>query len=188
MPYRHRKTPLICLCGKSGTGKDTLARLTGLTTVVSHTTRPMREGETDGVDYHFHEKGWFTPSVRDRNFNLDCKEIYGNIYGASDEDIATCDIMVILLRDAVHLRKQGVPVWIVWLEGPVYSPRAGRDSATEMEEMFRENLEEINEFLSNKGTPEEGADALKQLVMSVRELYEKYPHIRSKCFGFMEEE
>lgn len=41
----------------AGTGKTTLereiARLPGMQVAVSHTTRPMREGEVDGVDYHF---------------------------------------------------------------------------------------------------------------------------------------
>lgn len=47
--------------GKSGSGKDTFLRRearNGKKPVVSYTTRPMREGETDGVDYHF-----VTPAV-----------------------------------------------------------------------------------------------------------------------------
>ena len=45
--------------GKSATGKDTIykrlrteSRL-GLQTVIPYTTRPIRAGETDGVEYHF---------------------------------------------------------------------------------------------------------------------------------------
>ncbi len=46
------------LMGKSATGKDTvykelLRRFPQLQTVVPYTTRPVREGETDGVEYHF---------------------------------------------------------------------------------------------------------------------------------------
>lgn len=42
--------------GKSAAGKDTLAKRDaklGKTLLVSYTTRPPREGEVDGVDYHF---------------------------------------------------------------------------------------------------------------------------------------
>ena len=52
------KTVLI-LMGRSGSGKSTLekllvsARPLRYHKVVSVTTRPMREGEKDGVDYHF---------------------------------------------------------------------------------------------------------------------------------------
>lgn len=46
------------LMGKSASGKDTLYKrileeCPALRTVVLYTTRPMREGETDGVEYHF---------------------------------------------------------------------------------------------------------------------------------------
>lgn len=50
---------IICFMGKSSTGKDTIfKRLTedkesGLHTLVPYTTRPIRDGEADGVEYHF---------------------------------------------------------------------------------------------------------------------------------------
>ena len=49
------------LLGKSATGKDTLykeilKRRPKLRTVTMYTTRPIREGETDGVDYFFTDR------------------------------------------------------------------------------------------------------------------------------------
>ena len=44
------------IIGKSGAGKDTLAKqliAEGYQPIVSYTTRPKREGEIDGVDYMF---------------------------------------------------------------------------------------------------------------------------------------
>lgn len=46
------------LMGKSASGKDTLYKrlremFPGLGTIILYTTRPMRSGETDGVEYHF---------------------------------------------------------------------------------------------------------------------------------------
>ena len=46
----------IILVGKAASGKDFLKnRLSskGFVSGVSHTTRPARANETDGVDYHF---------------------------------------------------------------------------------------------------------------------------------------
>ena len=46
----------IIIAGKGGSGKDYLVRLLKekhLTYSVSHTSRPPREGEFDGVDYYF---------------------------------------------------------------------------------------------------------------------------------------
>ncbi len=48
---------IIVLVGKSGAGKDYLASLlhkeSDYNLIVSHTTRPKREGEVEGVNYHF---------------------------------------------------------------------------------------------------------------------------------------
>lgn len=51
------KSTIVCLVGDSGSGK-TLASLylqevLGWNTVVSYTTRPMRDGETDGKEHWF---------------------------------------------------------------------------------------------------------------------------------------
>ena len=49
---------IFYVMGKSATGKDTiykelLNRFPNLKTIVPYTTRPIREGEKDGVEYHF---------------------------------------------------------------------------------------------------------------------------------------
>ena len=47
---------MIALLGKSGSGKNTVLNelvQMGYKRVVSYTTRPIRDGEKDGVDYHF---------------------------------------------------------------------------------------------------------------------------------------
>ncbi len=49
---------IFVIMGKSATGKDTVFKRLiqsglPLTTVVSYTTRPIRSGEQDGVEYHF---------------------------------------------------------------------------------------------------------------------------------------
>lgn len=50
---------LFYIMGKSSTGKDTIFKEVakreelGLRNLVMYTTRPIREKETDGVEYHF---------------------------------------------------------------------------------------------------------------------------------------
>lgn len=50
---------IYCMMGKSSSGKDTIYKLLlkdrelSLKTIVPYTTRPMRAGETDGVEYYF---------------------------------------------------------------------------------------------------------------------------------------
>jgi guanylate kinase len=48
---------IFCLIGASGSGKDTIfsevLKKNIATPIVTYTTRPIREGETDGKEYHF---------------------------------------------------------------------------------------------------------------------------------------
>lgn len=53
---------LIILCGKSGSGKDTIQTKLeryGYIRLVSYTTRPIRENEKNGVDYNYVSKDEF---------------------------------------------------------------------------------------------------------------------------------
>ena len=51
-----KENQIIVLCGKSSSGKDTLAsyfKSQGYKFVISHTSRPMRENESEGNPYYF---------------------------------------------------------------------------------------------------------------------------------------
>ena len=64
---------IIVLVGKSASGKDSVAKilvqkLPGLNAVISTTSRPMREKETEGVDYFFIEKEEFIAKIKEGSF------------------------------------------------------------------------------------------------------------------------
>jgi guanylate kinase len=78
---------LFVVTAPSGTGKTTLIRrlladLPGIDFSVSYTTRPMRPGETEGVDYHFVERAVFDRMVARGEF-LEWAEVHGQRYGTS---------------------------------------------------------------------------------------------------------
>ena len=82
----------IVVSAPSGTGKSTvLARVleetAGLRFSVSHTTRPPRSGEQDGVDYHFVERREFERLAEAGGF-LEWAEVHGELYGTS---LAECE-------------------------------------------------------------------------------------------------
>ncbi len=82
---------LFVISAPSGAGKTTLlkrvmARLSGLSFSVSHTTREPRTGEEDGVDYHFISPAVFLGMV-EKGLFLEHAEVHGNFYGTSRESV-----------------------------------------------------------------------------------------------------
>lgn len=78
---------LIVVCAPSGTGKTTLlARLKQerpqLNWSVSCTTRPIRTGEANGVDYHYIEKADFEKRIGEGEF-IEHALVHSNYYGTS---------------------------------------------------------------------------------------------------------
>lgn len=78
---------VFVLSGPSGAGKSTVAGrvrelLPELAYSVSVTTRPPRQGETDGVDYHFISRDEFEQRIAAGEM-AEYAEIFGNYYGTS---------------------------------------------------------------------------------------------------------
>lgn len=80
-----RRGMMLVLSSPSGAGKTTLAhrllqRDTGVSMSVSVTTRKPRQGEVNGVDYHFLTKAEFDDRVL-RGELLEHATVFGNSYG-----------------------------------------------------------------------------------------------------------
>lgn len=79
------KGHLIVISSPSGGGKDSVIRglekiLPGSVRFLTTTTRPMRPGEEDGIDYHFVAKDEFERMIRDDElieFNIYSDNYYG---------------------------------------------------------------------------------------------------------------
>ena len=72
------------IMGKSATGKDTiykevLKQRPDLKTIVMYTTRPIREGEADGVEYHFRSISEME-ELRDSGKMIECR-MYQTVFG-----------------------------------------------------------------------------------------------------------
>jgi guanylate kinase len=80
---------LFIISAPSGAGKTSLVaellnRLDNLQVSVSHTTRPSRRGEKDGVDYHFVSHQQFETMVEQQQF-VEHAKVHNNYYGTSKE-------------------------------------------------------------------------------------------------------
>ena len=82
-----RTGTLYTVSAPSGAGKTSLVaalidRSSGLRVSVSHTTRAMRPGEQDGVNYHFVAESTFL-AMLDRAEFLEHARVFDNLYGTS---------------------------------------------------------------------------------------------------------
>ncbi|MED5609312.1 MULTISPECIES: guanylate kinase [unclassified Pseudomonas] len=68
--------------GKTSLVKSLLEAMPSVRVSVSHTTRGMRPGEVDGVNYHFVGRDTFT-AMLERDEFLEHAEVFGNLYGTS---------------------------------------------------------------------------------------------------------
>ncbi|MFQ5466182.1 MAG: guanylate kinase [Thermodesulfobacteriota bacterium] len=112
--------------GPSGAGKTTLYKMAvdffdDLRHSISYTTRPPRQGETDGVEYHFIDDAAFDRMVEEGEF-LEYACVHGRKYGTRGADLdalldAGNDVLLeIDVQGAEKLRKamdQGIYVFVI---------------------------------------------------------------------------
>jgi guanylate kinase len=91
-PHKFRRRGvLFVLSSPSGAGKSTISRLLlksdpSLGMSVSATTRPIRPGEEDGVDYHFVDVPRFKEMVAAGEF-LEWAHVFGHRYGTPAQPV-----------------------------------------------------------------------------------------------------
>ncbi len=82
---------LFILSAPSGAGKTSMvreacSRLDNLVVSVSHTTRPMRPKDRDGIDYHFVDEAAFHEMIANAEF-LEHAKVFDNFYGTSHQSV-----------------------------------------------------------------------------------------------------
>src|SRR5512135_1204925 len=91
VPVLHHSPLFIVVSGPSGVGKDvTLRRMKEMGApfhfLVTNTTRPRREAEQEGIDYHFISIDEFQAKLARGEF-LENANVYGHLYGNSRSEI-----------------------------------------------------------------------------------------------------
>lgn len=126
-----RRGNLIVLTGPSGVGKGTvveglLKKMPDLSRSVSATTRSMRAGEVDSVDYFFLNRKEFT-SARDRGDLLEWAEFAGACYGTPKKWVGqklsegTDVLLVIEVEGAKQIRSKMPSAVLIFLSPPSFA-------------------------------------------------------------------
>lgn len=144
---------LVVISGPSGVGKGTVRRaLFDLPShefeySISYTTRPIREGEVDGEDYHFVTKETFEEMIKEDKF-LEWAEFVGNYYGTPKEAIEEKlsegkeVVLEIEVDGALQIRKQMKDAVFIFIVPPGKQALYDRllKRGTESEDKIRERI------------------------------------------------
>jgi guanylate kinase len=114
---------IYVITGQTSSGKTTLAKMLErklkLKRIVNHTSRPPREGEIDGVDYHF------TTEDKIHELNLICKNTFQTAYGpwtygvdVGQIDHGTDYIIVLEASGALEMQNSELETRVVYVIAP----------------------------------------------------------------------
>ncbi len=182
----HRTCPVV-LSAPSGAGKTTIARaLVGgsedVVFSVSATTRPARDHEVDGVDYHFLSEPDFSAMIEADEF-VEWAEVHGHLYGTSRKalqdalDEGRFLILDVDVQGAMQMRQRVPDAVLVFVLPPAADALVerlrergseGEDTLTRRIENARGELEKASEFdyiVVNKNL-EQAIDDVRSIVLA----------------------
>jgi guanylate kinase len=147
-----RRGLLFVVSAPSGTGKTTVVErlvqvFPDLALSRSYTSRAMREGEKDGVDYNFITRERFEAMIADDAF-LEWADVFGNLYGTAKADaereLATGRdlVLVIDVQGARQVRANGAHTVGIFVLPPSYDAleQRLRGRSKDSEEAIRKRL------------------------------------------------
>ena len=119
-----KRYQVLALIGKAGAGKDTIQNVTceahpGIFhKIISHTTRPPRDNEIDGKDYHFTDIPDFTRRMLSCDM-LEATEFRGWFYGTSMESLDEDKVNIGVFNPAgvsALLETPGIDVKVIYVD------------------------------------------------------------------------
>jgi guanylate kinase len=152
---------IFVVSGPSGSGKSTLIRavrqkVPGLGYSISHTTRPPRGREKNGVEYHFVSKGNFQKMIDNGDF-VEWAEVYQDFYGTSVASLKsqiTLGLDVIMdidVQGAKNIRdtfKEAILIYVLPPSLEILEKRL-RERGTDDEKVIRTRLKKAAKEIKN---------------------------------------
>lgn len=184
-----RQGKLFVVSGPSGVGKDAVLdklfpRLDGVVRSVSATTRAPREGEKDGVDYHFFTREQFGEGIT-KDFFLEYAQYGDNFYGTPGDKVEVqraqgLDVILkIEVQGALDVRRLVPDAILIFIQPPSVEEleRRLRGRGTDSEERIQKRLDialtELAciphyDYLIMNDALETAADTLRAVILAER--------------------
>ena len=154
---------LYIISAPSGAGKTSLVKalvdaVPQIRVSVSHTTRTMRPGEVDGVNYHFVSREQFTTMLERGEF-LEHAQVFDNLYGTSqrwvEQTLAEGYDLILEIdwQGAQQVRKLMPQARSIFILPPTQEAlrhrltNRGQDSAEVIERRMREAVSEMSHYV-----------------------------------------
>lgn len=158
---QNQNKKLFVISGSSGVGKSTvikgfLAENPDFVFSVSCTTRPMREGEKDGINYFYVSKEKFEQSIKNNEF-LEWAEFSDNYYGTKKEFVKNIFaqnknlILDIDTQGALQVKEKMTEAVLIFIAPPSYQDLEFRlrNRKTESEEAIAKRLDFVKLEMRN---------------------------------------
>ncbi len=134
--------------GKTSLCRELIAKVDNLKQSVSYATRSIRDGETDGIDYHFVAQQTFREMVLCSQF-AEWAEVHGNLYGTAlstleDAEATGVDLLLdIDCQGAAQLKRNYQKAVFIFILPPDYATLRKRlyGRGTDSEEVIVRRLD-----------------------------------------------
>ena len=153
---------LFVISAPSGAGKTSLVKelrvqVDGFSVSISHTTRTMRPGEIDGVDYFYINSDKFEEMIAAGEF-LEYAKVFGNYYGTAQATVENAlsagkDVLLeIDWQGARQIKKLLPDCQSLFILPPSREAlwqrlqKRGQDNAETIERRMRESISEMSHF------------------------------------------
>lgn len=166
---------IVALMGASGAGKDTV--LGALMTqaphfheIISCTTRPPREGEVDGINYHFLTHDDFAEQINQGKM-MEVTIFRGWCYGTSFDNLVSDKINIGVFNPsgvAMLMDSDNIDVFPIWIQAS--------DKTRLLRQLNREHDPDVKEIIRRFTTDEEDfSDIDIKDGLGYKAYYKSYP-------------
>ncbi|KAF9763710.1 Guanylate kinase [Nosema granulosis] len=169
----------IVISGPSASGKSTLIKMLlkafpNLSLSISHTTRPMRQGEVDGKDYYFVSRSTFEDLIKNRRM-LEYAEFNEHYYGTSLSELEdTPKVFDVEFRGVSYFKENYPSFLYIFIDCDRETvrkrliARGDRDLKARLElyDEFQKikNLEIFQKIINNNNSKEESFEQLSSFI------------------------